>query len=95
MYTFPSHKTAILLICALVSGASLFTSLPSNAQELQYMREREIKRLYREASELVKRGGFDDAIELYNKAIEMAEDEDIKRFLVNEIGAARAEKLDE
>jgi len=42
-----------------------------------------VKRLYKEAEELTKKGDYDGALEVYNKAIGYARDKDIRQFLMN------------
>ncbi len=51
-----------------------------------------VKRLYKEAQALAENGDYDGAIEIYNKAILMAKDKDIKQYLINAKRALQKKK---
>ncbi|MFH0840265.1 MAG: hypothetical protein V1883_04540 [Candidatus Omnitrophota bacterium] len=73
-----SYKKLVICIC-LSALISLFAE-EANAVNILEIR---VKRLYQEAQILVEKGDYDGAIEIYNKAILMAKDRDVKQFLIN------------
>lgn len=71
-------KKSIIVILLLVVIS--FAAQEARAVDILEVR---VKRLYKEAEELTKKGDYDGALEAYNKAISYARDRDIKQFLMN------------
>ncbi|MDP3789103.1 MAG: hypothetical protein Q8R48_01725 [Candidatus Omnitrophota bacterium] len=65
---------------AFVFSAILLSAQAAIAVDILEIR---VKRLYKEAEELTKKGDYDEALKAYNKAISYAKDKDIKQFLMN------------